>query len=93
MSRRDQIREWVAKYELGYYFGPCGLSFFCPAFLETGQCDVSEYVGDESDEYKDDRGFERLKNWVEENAEKFMSPKPKEYTYISEGIVKKIYNG
>ena len=93
MLRVDQIRDWVKKYELGYYFDPGGMSFFCPAFKDIKPCHTSEYIDIESGKYKDDRDFNKLKNWVEENAEKFMSPKPKEYTYYSEGIIEKIYNG
>ncbi len=92
MTRRDQIKEWVAEYELGYYFNPGGVEFFCPAFKEIKSCQCSEYVGDDDEKYKDDESFDKLSKWIEDNKESFKGPKPNNYTYYSEGVIKKIIN-
>lgn len=99
MTRQEQIQAWVKEYELGYYFNPGGVEFFCPAFQNIEHCQVSEYVGDDHSHtwsdgkttyYKDDKGFEKLSRWIEKNRETFKKEKPKEYTYYSEGQWAKI---
>ena len=90
MRRIDQIKEWVKKYELGYYFNPGGVEFFCPAFPDIKSCQVSEYIDCDDVIYKDDEGFQRLFMWIEQNKDNFLRPKPKQYTYYSEGIIKHV---
>lgn len=90
MNRKEQIKAWVKEYELGYYFNPGGIEFFCPAFPDINNCHCGEYVGEEDEVYNDEESFIKLSKWIEDNEENFKRDKPKEYTYYSEGVYKKI---
>lgn len=91
MNRLEQIRKWVKEYELGYYFNPGGVAFFCPAFQDIEPCHCSENVG-ETGEYQDDDSWDKLSAWILNNKKNFERQKPKEYIYYSEGVIRQVIN-